>query len=88
MKRLGALLGLALFLLLPTSISAAECQFVLGFKTLRDLIGHDIVGECGENEHYNSIGDSVQQTTGGLLVWRKSDNWTAFTDGYRSCLFI
>jgi hypothetical protein len=21
---------------------------------------------------------------GGLLVWRKADNWTAFTDGYRT----
>ena len=26
----------------------------------------------------------LQQTTGGLLVWRKADNWTAFTDGYRT----
>ena len=23
----------------------------------------------------------MQQTTGGLLVWRKLDNWTAFTNG-------
>ena len=84
MKRLVALLGFALFLLLPTSVSAADCQFVLGFATLRDLVGHEIVGECLENEHHNEIGDSVQQTTGGLLVWRKADNWTAFTDGYRT----
>ena len=83
MKRLVALLGFALFLLMPTSVAAAECQFVLGFD-LRDLIGHDIVGECLENEHYEANGDSLQQTTGGLLVWRKADNWTAFTDGYRS----
>ena len=84
MIRLAVFLALALFLLMPTSVAAAECQFVLGFATLRDLIGHDIVGECLENEHYNHIGDSVQQTTGGLLVWRKADNWTAFTDGYHS----
>ena len=84
MKRLAILFACALFLLFPSSAAAAECQFVLGFKTLRDLIGHDIVGECLENEHYNHIGDSVQQTTGGLLVWRKADNWTAFTDGYRT----
>ena len=61
-----------------------DCQFVLGFATLRDLIGHDIVGECLDNEHYNDIGDSNQHTTGGLLAWRKADNWTAFTDGYRT----
>ena len=84
MKRLAVLLGFVLFLLLPTSVAAAECQFVLGFATLRDLIGHEIIGECLENEHHNEIGDSVQQITGGLLVWRKADNWTAFTDGYRT----
>ena len=84
MKRLAIVFAFILFLLLPSSVAAAECRFVLGFATLRDLIGHDIVGECLENEHYNHIGDSVQQTTGGLLVWRKTDNWTAFTDGYRT----
>jgi hypothetical protein len=84
MKRLAIFLPFALFLLLPSSVAAAECQFVLGFKTLRDLIGHETVGECLEHEHYNHVGDGVQQTTGGLLVWRKADNWTAFTDGYRS----
>ena len=46
--------------------------------------GHGIVGECLESEHYNEIGHSAQQTTGGLLVWRKADKWTAFTDGYRT----
>ena len=78
------LLGVALVLLTSASAQAADCEFRLGFKTLRDLIGHDIVGECLENEHYNEISDSNQQTTGGLMAWRKADNWTAFTDGYRS----
>ena len=61
-----------------------DCHFVLGFKAIRDLIGDGIVGTCLENEQYSANGDSVQQTTGGLLVWRKADNWTAFTDGYRT----
>src|SRR5204863_3884925 len=26
-------------------------------------------------------GDALQSTAGGMLVWRKVDNWTAFTDG-------
>ncbi len=73
-----------LLLLTATPIAAADCEFRLGFKALRDLIGHDIVGECLENERYNAIGDSNQQTTGGLMAWRKADNWTAFTDGYRT----
>ena len=84
MKRLALLFAGVLFFLLPTSAAAADCQFVLGFATLRDLIGHDIVGECLENQHHGPNGDGLQQTTGGLLVWRKADNWTAFTDGYRS----
>ncbi len=85
-KRLALLLGFALFLLMPTSVTATECRFVLGFKTLRDLIGHEIVGECLENERYAANGNSEQETTGGLLVWRKADNVTAFTDGYRTWL--
>src|SRR5439155_3666053 len=32
--------------------------------------------------HFNlENGNSEQRTSGGLLVWRKADNWTAFTDG-------
>ena len=80
----GFVLCFLLALMGASTVAAADCQFVLGFNTIRDLIGHDIVGECLENEHYNEIGDSVQQTTGGLMAWRKADNWTAFTDGYRT----
>jgi hypothetical protein len=75
---------------LPSSVARAEgCQFVLGFKTLHDLIPA-IVGDCLDNEHHNpENGDGLQNTTaetgkGGLLVWRKSDNFTAFTDGFRT----
>lgn len=66
--------------------SAADCEFVLGFKAIHDAIP-SIVGECLVSEHHNPAnGDGLQETTawhgkGGLLVWRKADNWTAFTDG-------
>ena len=64
--------------------AAGQCEFKLGFKALADQIP-EIVGQCVENERWNtSNGDSLQQTTRGLMVWRKSDNFTAFTDGYRS----
>lgn len=67
----------------PPLASAAPCQFVLGFETLHDSIP-DVVGSCLEDQHYNPMnGDGLQQTTRGLLVWRKADNFTAFTDGYR-----
>ena len=72
-----------------SAATAADCQFVLGFATLKALIdaaeGPEKVGECLENERHNPAkGETLQQTTGGLLVWRKADNWTAFTDGYRT----
>ncbi len=66
--------------------AAPACDFALGFKGLRDLIPEQ-VGGCLEPEgHTPENGDAVQRTTahhgrGGLLVWRKRDNWTAFTDG-------
>jgi hypothetical protein len=83
-------LGLAAFLaaLLPGAAGAqAGCEFKLGFKALRDQIPEQ-VGVCLEDEHFNvANGNAEQRTTahhgrGGLLVWRKADNWTAFTDGH------
>jgi hypothetical protein len=67
-----------------TLAQPAGCQFTLGFATLHSLIPA-VVGGCLEDAHYaGDTGDGLQQTTNGLLVWRKSDNWTAFTDGNRS----
>jgi hypothetical protein len=58
-----------------------HCEFLLGFKALHDLIP-STVGDCIEDEYHNpDNGDALQHTTTGLLVWRKADNWTAFTDG-------
>jgi hypothetical protein len=80
----------ALLLLLPASpgnavtAGASGCRFVLGFAALEQLLPSQ-VGTCLDNEAYNPInGDTLQHTAGGLLVWRKLDNWTAFTDGYRT----
>lgn len=71
----------------PVPAQAADCQFVLGFAALHDMIP-DVVGVCAVDEHHNpSNGDGLQETVmangaTGLLVWRKADNWTAFTDGF------
>jgi hypothetical protein len=60
---------------------AQSCRFVLGFAALHDAIP-DTVGSCIEEAQYNAnTGDGLQTTTNGLLVWRKLDNWTAFTTG-------
>jgi plastocyanin len=66
--------------------SPGACEIVLGFATLRSLIGPQTVGDCLEAQRFAANGDAVQQTTGGLLVWRKADNRTAFTDGYQTWL--
>ena len=73
--------------LVPASTAGAQarCDFVLGFAMLRGLLEPSVVGSCQENQRFNpGNGNAEQRTTGGLMVWRKADNWTAFTDGYRT----
>src|SRR5689334_22445180 len=71
---------------IPPGRVAAECQLTLGFKSLHDLIPA-VVGDCLANEQHDPLtGDATQPTTGangagGLLVWRRFDNDTAYTDG-------
>ena len=62
-------------------VSAEACGFQLGFKALHDGIPN-VVGDCLEDEGHNPETRVTQQhTTNGRLIWRKADNWTAFTDG-------
>ena len=61
-------------------LAQEDCTFTLGFEDLHDL-APDVIGDCVGNEVHSTNGDSLQQTTRGLLVWRKADNWTTFTDG-------
>ena len=78
----------------PTPAVQAPPRFVLGFKLIADQIPN-IVGNPVENEWFDvRNGNSIQRTINpkkltpaglprdGMMVWRKSDNWTAFTDGY------
>jgi len=86
MRRFILSLVVGLSLLVPAASASADgpCQFQLGFATIAGLIPQ-AVGLCTENEGHNPLnGDGLQHSTGGLLVWRKADNWTAFTDGYHS----
>ena len=82
---LAVVLG-ALAFTAPVGAQGAACGFVLGFADLRALVGAHLVGECLEDQRFGANGDALQQTTGGLLAWRKADNWTAFTDGARTWL--
>ena len=69
----------------PAAVApSASCAFVLGFRAIHDMIPGR-VGTClGDETHNPANGDALQRTSGGLLVWRKADNWTAFTDGYQT----
>src|SRR5688572_24136172 len=80
----------AFFLVVAGAVSLAAapttaqepCQFALGFAALRKSVGPQKVGTCLEDEHFNvENGNAEQRTTGGLLVWRKAENVSAFTDG-------
>lgn len=89
-RRLSLLAALALLFAGPLQTAAAApapqggaCQFALGFRALHDLIP-GIVGTCLTDEQHGANGDGLQFTANGLLVWRKADNFTAFTDGYRT----
>lgn len=87
MRALTLILTLLALVVPLTAHAQPACTFVLGFKAIADQISTE-VGQCLENEHFNvANGNAEQRTTahhgkGGLLVWRKVDNWTAFTDGY------
>lgn len=90
MLRYLAISAVSLVVLLSAStgnaatVGANGCRFVLGFASLKTLLPAQ-VGGCLDDEAYNGVnGDTLQHTTGGLLVWRKLDNWTAFTDGYHT----
>ncbi len=72
--------GLAL-LARPASVEAAGCSFEGGFRLLHNALP-EIVGSCRGPEYHRATGDGFQWTSRGLLVWRKADNVTAFTDGY------
>ncbi len=84
-RRLLTLVILTTTLVLVDSHAYAQSphEFKLGFRVLADgLAGR--AGEPIEEEHYGPNGDSFQRTTTGLMVWRKADNWTAFTNGSRT----
>jgi len=83
-RALIAVLALLLALLaaaLGGARAVAACSFSGGFATLHDALP-DVVGACaGDVSYSGESGDATQTTTRGLLVWRKADNWTAFTNG-------
>ena len=76
------LLSMALVVARPVAPAQADsgCGYVLGFAALHAL-APVAVGDCLDNQAYAANGDALQHTANGLLVWRKADNFTAFTNG-------
>jgi len=79
------LMAMVLFMPWTARAQTAPCQFVLGFRTLYQLIPAQS-GACLDDQSYATNGDGQQLTARGLMVWRKADNWTAFTDGNETWL--
>lgn len=75
-----ALVAYALVVSLPAG-AEPDCEFVLGFSELRDVLGTEIVGDCVGNQQLLTNGDASQRTTNRVLIWRRADNATLFTDG-------
>jgi hypothetical protein len=70
--------------------TAAYCQpgrqptFELGAAGLQQHLGATIMGTPLECEHpVSGSGDTVQQTTTGLVIYRAATNTVMFTDGWR-----
>jgi hypothetical protein len=76
-----------LLLAMPFAVRASaqylpqRCQYIRDFKRLHDLIP-DTIGGCTSRRTFAANGDVLQYTANGLIVRRKADNWTAFTDGH------
>jgi hypothetical protein len=83
MRRLPLVMVLFLaWALCPTTaLAQPSCSFVLGFAELRDTLGHELVGECLEDQRNTATGEGRQRSTKGELIWRPSDSATLFTDG-------
>ncbi len=73
----------AMLMLTSTQARAQSCQYQLGFLAIYNQIPQ-IVGPCVTNEMYDANGNSYQMTANGMMQWRKADNFTAFTHGYRT----
>jgi len=84
-KRYLGLLAVVPWLLaaLPAQAQTAptpNCQFELGFAGMAALLPSQ-VGSCVSNQMFDASGDSLQETSNGLLTWSKATNVVEFTNG-------
>lgn len=66
----------------PFCDAGQTSAFILGFADLKAALGA-VMGDPVECEHANSAnGDTLQQTSTGLAIYRQSTNTPEFTDGW------
>lgn len=59
----------------------SDCEFTLGFASMRDLLGRTTVGDCIESERFLAgNGNSEQRTTNGVLSYSALDGYVRFRD--------
>ena len=68
----------------PALAQDAPCEIGGGFATLRAMMGAQDTGFCIEHPWIDANGHTNQRTNVGLFLWRPADNWTGFTDGFRT----
>jgi hypothetical protein len=64
--------------------AATQPKFQLGFATLAAQLDGAAGHPLEDEQHDPAAGETLQRTSTGLLVWRVLDNWTGFTDGFRT----
>jgi hypothetical protein len=83
------IVALTLIFSLPplAALAQAPCSLSPIFTLFRMVVGSDIVGECKTPATVAENGDIAQTTTRGMVVFRYSDQVTAFTDGQATWLW-
>jgi len=87
-----ALIGLLastslLFAATPANAQAAPCQFQNGFAIVAGMIPNSIGSCVSDQRPANDQGDTMQETTNGLLTWTKATNVTEFTTGSHTYVY-
>lgn len=90
-RLLGALAAIPLLLVATPAYAAAGpnpgCQFQYGFATMVSLIPN-VVGSCiNDQQVSNPLGDTMQETTNGLLTWTRATNVVEFTTGSKTWVY-
>jgi hypothetical protein len=67
--------------------AGGNCQYQFGFATVAGLIPN-VIGSCVIDQKSSNLqGDTMQETSNGLLTWTKATNVVEFTNGQRTWVY-